>query len=53
MNQDDVALLIIMVLSFGLGFYKMNLKIEALEHKVNAQKHEIELLISKTSKRKD
>ncbi len=41
------------IIAIGVVFRKLKLEIEALDHKVNAQKHEMELLISQSAKRKD
>ena len=48
MDANYIFLVIIFTLLAGAGFRKLKLEVEALEHKLNALKHEVEILSNKT-----
>jgi cell division protein FtsL len=53
MEAGIIGVIVVISLFVAMGLWKIERRIEVLEHKVNAQKHEIELLLSQTTKRKE
>lgn len=53
MDAGIISAVVVISIFVVLAIYRVQVRLEALEHQINAQKHEIELLLSQVTKRKE